>query len=131
MHWICDYLGTQWTPVDFNCWGFVGKVYRDKLGAELSFQEDVDADNKIEVAQRIAIASDSGEWEERQIPKEFDVVLMGRSTPAHVGIWTEADGGLIVHCSEGRGVNAISLQKARDAGYKIIRFYRHADHSRN
>ena len=132
MHWITNFFGQQWHPTEYNCWSFVADVYDRILALSLIISEPIDAGNKLGVAREIRIAASCGDWIEMEIPDEFDVVLMGRSTTGtHVGVWTNADGGRIVHCEEGQGVGSMTLKRAQDLGYKLIKFYRYADYSRN
>lgn len=94
--------------------------------------EETDASDKLVVARQIRIAASCGDWIEREIPDEFDIVLMGRNdTPTHIGLWTCADEGKIVHCDEESGVGSMTLKRAQDIGYNLIKFYRYADYSRN
>jgi hypothetical protein len=130
-HWCERYLGRKWHPTEFNCWHFLALVYEQERGVRLPLYS-TDAQNTKAVARKISEVIDLGEWVQVQKPEEFDGVAMGKgSQVTHVGVWTESDGGAIIHNNEGHGVIAMNLQQARIHGYGLLKFYRHADNCRS
>jgi hypothetical protein len=65
-------------------------------------------------------------WEQTATPREGDVVMMGHSRREHhVGVWTTADEGKIVHCSRGVGVTARSEESMRAEGWANFSYWTH------
>lgn len=127
MHWSERYLFRRWHATDYNCWHFFSEIYAKEIGLSLPVYE-LSGKETLAVARKISDERASNLWEPVGEPSEFDAVLMGKgSTPTHIGIWTESDGGKIIHCNESQDVNAMTLQKAASEGYKFLQFYRHAD----
>lgn len=57
------------------------------------------------------------------VPKEFDVLCMGNSFFTHVGVYTESDGGFVIHAVDGARVIAETVQHLRTR-FKRLCFYR-------
>jgi hypothetical protein len=64
------------------------------------------------------------DWTEVTKPKEYDLVLLGRTDQFHhVGLWTSSDRGFVVHACDGSFVVAQSLSTLRRTGWHKIAFY--------
>ncbi len=131
MHWIRKYVSKPWVkgargPDAYDCFGLFLDAYRTVKGIELPDLAEMSL-----VAERRLIGYSKGNdaWNRIDEPsEELDAVLLGRGTVAHhIGLWTQADGGLVIHCASGSGVLAQTLDQIRNGGYKIIEFYRYAD----
>lgn len=130
-HWCEKYLGRKWDATEYNCWHFFRDAYAQERGICLPIYE-VSAEDTKAVAKTIGRELDLREWKRVANPAEFDGVALGKGSQlTHVGIYTEADGGRIVHCNQGHGVVAMSLQQMEREGYRLIQFYRHADNLRD
>ena len=133
MHWSEQYLGKPWVrggrgPNSFDCWGFVKAVYRDGLGVELQ-DYPTERAGVVSLAFAIRGAASGPLWSEVETPDEFDGISIcsPRGVAHHVGIWTCADGGRVIHCNEGVGVVAVPRNRLEAHGLPKLRFYRHAD----
>lgn len=131
MHWALPYVGLPWSldgfgPRAFHCWGLVWHVQKEHFGREVPQYALVSPSDKLRVAREMDGAEHGGDWVELDEPAEGCVVgLSSHRVIHHVGVWTEADGGLVVHSSEGKGVLAQSLSALRANGYNRITFYAH------
>lgn len=135
-HWITRYLGTPYKEggrdiSGLDCWGLIRLVYHEILGISLPLLPGYTSDNLLSLTREIAAQID-GHWDEVIKPKEFDAVAMGiGDTPHHVGLWTAADGGRIIHTFKGRAVAAETVRQLRVQGMKYIKFYHYGIHHRN
>lgn len=132
-HWSARYLSLKWNSVHFNCWHFFRKVYLELLGVKLPVI-DTHPDHKFQIGKDFRNYTsrryDWNEIKEPLEPMEFDAVAMGsKGSVYHVGIWTEVDGGKVVHCNMDQGVTCMSIARLRDLGYDTFKYYRHADNS--
>lgn len=130
-HWSSRYAVRKWDTMHFNCWHFFRAVYRDELGIELP-AIDTRPDHRFQVGRDFKeYANRQHDWvpvEDQDRKCEYDGVAIGsRNSLYHVGVWTEADGGKIVHCNMDQGVTVMSVPRMMELGYDLFRFYRHAD----
>lgn len=124
-HWATNLIGKPWRP-EWHCWGLVRQVYREQLSVELPEFPTVDPRNVEAFGRAIHAGALSADWAQIGAPEEFAVVAMSRKNLFHhVGIWTEADGGLIVHAQDGSCTVADSLPYLRQNGWKRIGFFRY------
>lgn len=64
------------------------------------------------------------DWVQLERPVDGCAVVMSmRTIPHHVGIWTDADGGKIIHCWSNQPVVADTLRGVRAKGLQTIEFY--------
>lgn len=130
MHWANHYLGLPWVsggtgPDEFDCWGFVRHIMREHFNHEVPVI-DVDATNLRSVLTAFRQHPELERYEVHQDnPQLGDVVLMRHTKhPTHCGIWIDADGGGVLHCSRGSGVVFQSLQSLKNTGWSGVVFYR-------
>lgn len=77
-----------------------------------------------EVTVKMTKEAMRGQWVQLSVPEEGAVVgLSHHRLFHHVGIFTQADGGLVIHALDGIGVIANSLQQLRNGGWNRIEFY--------
>lgn len=130
-HWATDFLGKTWEagargPETFDCFGLLSEVYRIYFG-EILPTYPINPNDVIGISRIISTESKGGDWFQVKEPKEFDAVGMGKKNSIHhVGIWTSADGGKIVHASDGKSVMVQSTAELTRLGFGRIEFYRHA-----
>ena len=74
----------------------------------------------------------SPEWEPAPNPTEFCVATMGMNGQfTHCGLYTEADGGLIIHCIKDHPVAAVKASRLKATGINAIKYFRHGALRRN
>lgn len=130
IHWAFDYIGKKWKiggrgPEEFDCWGLVFFVYKTHLNIELPEYPGIDANDKLKVTRMITNGSGLQSW--KILPDnmwdEFSVIAMSKRSKVfhHVGLYTKADGGLIIHASDNGRVIASRTSALRQAGWSIIK----------
>lgn len=136
MDWVRKYLGTPWElgavgPAKFDCWGLLRDVYRLQLGIDLPAHQ-IELDSIGSAYGEFVKATNSGTlWAETQQPRHLDAVALGVGRKVHhVGVFLAVDGGLVLHCAKPVTV-ATPLNRLPLLGYRLIKFYRHADRTRN
>lgn len=125
MHWSLNYVGKTPEEIGF-CWGLLRTFYAGH-NIQLPVIPGLTKENHIEIAeacQRVLVC----DWE--QVPEPFEGAAVAMSVLEfgdihHVGIWTDADGGRIVHCWGDHRVVADTLRGLKQKGLKQIKFYRH------
>ena len=84
----------------------------------------VDAERPLSVARALR-SYDYAQWDLVRAPIELDVVQMSHGAhPTHVGVWIEADGGLVMHAVRGAGVLCQRLASLRLNGWRLLDIYR-------
>jgi cell wall-associated NlpC family hydrolase len=134
-NWVRPYIGKPWRngargPDAFDCWGLLWHVYYFYLNTTLPIYPGVDAKDGELVARMVDAETQdfSTGWTEVSEPKEFDGVAMGRANIySHIGIYTDGNGGMIVHANDGHKVVAMRVSLLRLAGVQL-KFYRHGNH---
>lgn len=133
-NWLIEDLNKPWEafqygPNSFDCWGYLHHAFKKAKGIDLPRFQYVDPSESKTVIETFRDNVDQNLWRKTYQPKDFCAVLMGRSKfPVHCGIYLNVDGGVIVHCSEGVGVNVVSLHNLYDRfQLKIFGFYVHKD----
>lgn len=129
-HWTYELLGIPWSPdgvtlETFSCWGLLRYVYKTQKGIELPEVQGFDFSSILDC--RKAVESSIPSWVRTKTPKNLSAVALSRSTKFvhHVGIWLEADGGVILHCHEVSGVVIETPASMAAQGWKTIDFYDH------
>lgn len=128
-HWAEEFIGKKWVqhargPVDFDCWGLLIWIYRNRYSTELP---DVPgADFKAFARILNAELKNPTQWTEVKTPFEgCGVALGGTEFYHHVGIWLDVDGGLVLHSASLKNITAQSLRGLKNSGMQRIAFYRH------
>jgi cell wall-associated NlpC family hydrolase len=123
MHWATKYIGKKPEQVNF-CWGLLRLIYAD-FNVTLPSVEGLTRENAVQIADQVR-GQMEGDWEEVPEPFELCVVAMGQSKEIHhVGVYTGADGGKIIHCWGSHCTIADDFRGLKFKGFRIIRFYRH------
>lgn len=132
MHWATKYVGKPWVsgargPDVFDCWGLLYWVYLERYGVELPLYEGIDAQNLSLVTRMInAGAQEHQQWS--RITDPHDGCAVGMSSNIffhHVGIYCAVDGGMVLHCADGRGVVAQSLVALKSQGWNRVEYFSH------
>lgn len=129
MHWATNYIGIPYKAggrerkEGLDCWGLVRLVYRECLGLDLPVHPGVVKDGHLVVPREISEQC-LDNWD--QIEKPFELCGVGMSQKAHyihhAGVWTNADGGKIIHCWDGRPVVADTLRNLGIKGLRVIKY---------
>lgn len=126
MTWPAQYIGQPWEPGSNDCWAFARRVWREQFGWIVP-AVDVDAHNRLASTRAMQAPSMYQGWETAPGPSEGAAVVMGKGRhPAHVGIWTTADGGGVLHSVQGVGVIFTPLPALAAMGLKVLAYYRRA-----
>lgn len=123
MHWATKYIGKSPEQVNY-CWGLVRLIYAD-FKLELPTIEGLTRENAKAIAEEIRPWM-IGDWEE--VPEPFELCMVGMSQHEaihHVGVYTGADQGRIIHCWGPHRTIADSFRGLELKGFKTIKFYRH------
>lgn len=124
--WAAHYIGEPWVAGDNDCWAFARRVWREVFGWEVP-AVDVDALNRLATVRAFQRHPERAAWRRVEAPSEGGGVLMGKSArPSHVGVWTEADGGGVVHCVQGAGVVFSSPAALALSGFRVLGHYMRA-----
>jgi hypothetical protein len=120
MHWATPYIGRKGT-----CWDTLAVIYREIFGISLPEVEDVTQATVMQVALRIQRGLQE-DWTEIEVPFDGCAVGMGlRNIIHHVGVYSTADGGRVVHCYGTHNVVADTVRMLKVKGFKVVKFYRH------
>ncbi len=129
-HWACKYIGLPCSlgargPTQVDCWGLLCLVYANEYRIELPRFPGIALCpiGTISATLREAAQSD---WSVSSVP--FDGAAVGMSIQKalhHVGVFTEADGGKIIHAWERRNVVADTVAGLRQKGFRTITFFKH------
>lgn len=132
-HWTTHYIGIPYKPGGrdrdgLDCWGLVHLIYSEQLATILPLVPGTVVDNHLSISRDILLECKNG-WAEVIAPTEFcGVEMTQRTIGHHAGVWTEADGGKIIHCWEGHPVAADTLRTLRFKGFRVIKFVRYGIH---
>lgn len=129
-HWALNYIGLPYRSggrdrEGVDCWGLLRLIYRERKGILLPDLPGIDAGGVLEISREI-LARHHENWFEIGMPADMDVVAMSmRDTLHHVGVWTMADGGKVIHSWKGSSVVADAIRNLKWRGIRTIRFFRY------
>jgi len=131
MHWARPYIGMPVAdggrgPVEVDCWGLLRLIYLREFNLLLPELPGISVASVMERSSEFD--KSMGDWVEVQKPFDGAAVGLSQNPPFmhHVGIYTTADGGKIVHAWKDQHVIADTLQGLRLKGFRTIKFYKHA-----
>lgn len=133
MHWSIQYVGKAWLaggrgPDAFDCWGLIWEVYRTRYGIELPQYPNMDPAHHLAVGKAIDAGTRAQEWEQVATPFEGCVVAMSqRRIFHHVGLFLNADGGLILHAHDRGNVVAQKRASLTRSGWHKVAYFKHRD----
>lgn len=124
--WATRYIGQPWEPGHNDCWAFARRVWHEQFGWVVP-PVYVDALNRLASARAMQAQGMYVGWETASGPTEGSAVVMSKGRHAsHVGVWTQADGGGVVHSVQGMGVVFTPLPALAAMGLKVLAYYRRA-----
>jgi len=131
-HWAVKYIGKPYRvgasgPDAYDCWGLVRKVYEDEFRIFLPIRPVPIEPSVMEKSEAI-LKNIMVDWEPAFKPFEGAGVAMSKNMVFHhVGVYTEADGGKIIHAwDEHSGVVATSHRDLRLVWrFRNVKYYRH------
>jgi cell wall-associated NlpC family hydrolase len=127
MHWIVQYINIPYViggrdRTGLDCWGLVWLVYREQFGIELPEMPGIMQESTLRICREME--AHRSDWLPLEATQDGCLVVMSqRRHPHHVGIWTEADGGLIVHACPGMAVVAETKRRLQLKGFRHIHFH--------
>lgn len=127
-HWSTRFIGLPYLAGGrdrdgVDCWGLLRLVYREELGIHLPELPGLVEDHEQLISrENLALCTEG--WARQDQPTEWAAVGMSRKERIHhVGVWTEADGGRIIHCWHGKPVVADTPKSLLLQGMHIIKFF--------
>jgi probable lipoprotein NlpC len=128
-HWSSKYVGVPYVVGGrdiggLDCWGLLKLVYEQEFGVNLPAYTTLD----VESAAQVCATVDEGaeDWLEIQKPVDGCAVAMSkRKAIHHVGVFTNSDGGKILHSWDRKSVVADTVRGLWLRGFKIVKFYKH------
>lgn len=117
-HWANQYIGKKWErgaegPDAFDCWSFVRHVFKEQYGKNIPTME-IPCKNPEQY---------SYQWKPIEKPVDGCGVLMRNEKSPHVGVWLDVNGGIVLHCTKGRGVTIDDAQTLKALGAGKLHFY--------
>lgn len=118
---IVDYIGREFKPIEFNCWGLVREFYRAELGQDIP-AVNVNPENYRAIVHAFADSDIRELFSRVSEPKNYDVVALCRhSAFDHIGIFFD---GHILHNDNPAGVLLQSIPDMQRRGWAINGYYR-------
>jgi len=130
-HWSIEYLNKPWAvggrgPDAFDCFGLLAAVLKKHKGLEVPLYTEIHSRDALATMRAMKHAPELAEWVTVKKPFEFCPVGLSQHLEFHhVGIFTEADGGLVLHCSDMKRVCLASVARLRSEGFGRIEFFAH------
>jgi len=127
-HWTRNYVGLPYCPGGrdrggIDCWGLVRLFYQEELDIPLPELPGISAEGALAISREI-LAHSQQSWMRLSNPTEGCVVAMSQKLVLHhVGIWTQADGGRVIHCWNGPVIADTLDSLRRWKGVRTIEFY--------
>lgn len=104
MHWAAAWIGRRYP--DNGCWQFVADVHQQVFDVPIDDFADY-RDPPLKRFRKIQREIQVGPWELLQEPIDGCAVAMTQSNViTHVGIYADADGGLILHTLKGQVIGS-------------------------
>ena len=128
MHWSLQYIGLPYLiggrdRAGLDCWGLLRLFYQEQKQIILPELPGVVEDGTLHLAREILFQSFAS-WKRIDRPVEGCAVAMSqRYVLHHVGIWTEADGGKVVHSWQAPVVADRLRSLQRQRGIRRLEFY--------
>ena len=88
-------------PAAYDCWHAVRLVQREQFGRDLPAVQVGPG-----IGRQLMASEQSSAWRLRapnEAPREGDIVEAHRPDDLHVGIWSEEEGGGMLHCNSSTG----------------------------
>lgn len=134
-HWTQNYIGLPYSlggrsRSGLDCWGLVHLFFFEQKGIVLPLLPGLPEAGAKSIVEKINQEAATCAWRDVtwEAKEEGDVVAMGRRVAVHhVGLWTNADGGKIVHCM-GKPVTAETEKILRTKGFGTFSYYRYGLH---
>ena len=124
IHWSAAWLGQAWHPTENDCWMFARRVWAQQFGWQVP-AVGVEALDLRAVLAACAQHPERAAWQPVTTPEEGDAVLIGKGRIAsHVGVWTNANGGAVLHCQRGAGSVLQCPAALAMLGWKKLEFHR-------
>ena len=134
-HWAYDYLNKPWLiggrgPDNFDCWGLVYCIYRDRYGILLPAYPTITSKNMLAVTKAITSGAAESDWVKLKEPIDGCVVALSKNTKIlhHVGIYLDIDRGVLLHATDAGAVIAQSMHDLNRFGWRRIEYYKHKDY---
>lgn len=127
-HWSTRYIGLPYSiggrdRDGVDCWGLLCLVYQNEQGIRLPELPGVVQWDSLAISREI-LGQSKGSWSEVSAPMEGCAVAMSlREVLHHVGIWTDADGGKVIHAWKDHPVVADTIKSLRLKGIRTIKFF--------
>lgn len=118
-----DYTEGSFGPPEagFNCWGLLHYIQQHHFGVVMPKVPIGDAQACLaEFESRIT----RHVWERINVPEHGCGALLRGGLHPHVGVYLNADGGVILHALEGVGVVASSVHELSGLGFGRTKYYR-------
>ena len=131
-HWATKYIGLPYRPGGrdrggLDCWGLLKLIYLEQRGIPLPDLLGV-AEGSIAAISREIGRESKENWIEVPEPQDGCAVAMSKQDRLHhVGVWTDADGGKVIHAHH-RKVVAETLRYLRMEGFRTIKFFLYVVH---
>lgn len=128
-HWAEKYIGKPWINGEYDCWGLVREVYKNELDVELS-PIVTDATSLREVLLEFRKSSNYNKLSsDNKLLDKHITVLTQNKYPCHVGVYTDVDGGGVLHNMQGVGVIFQKLPDLKMNGWQILEIWKNATDS--
>lgn len=131
MHWTLPYIGLPYElgargPKKVDCWGLVYMAYRRVFNLQVPLYPGISLEHPLECTKVIREALQQ-EWTSIEKPVDGCLVAMSHGVAIHhVGLYTSADSGRVLHCFNKMNVAAETLRSIKlYRGMRVVKFYLH------
>jgi hypothetical protein len=130
MKWVDEVLNKPWVPGargpdSFDCYGLLWWVKKHFYFEDIPHLGDIPYAGLKDVAKHFE--ENFAGWDHLDKPEDGCAVALSmiRNAIHHCGVWTERDGGLVIHADECGQVKAQSVRGLRLFGWRTIEFYQY------